>query len=99
MAHSGPQSIPGVTLQEAYRFSTGAGEGLVEGTVFKALPRRIVWEAHVDGTTIVVYGETRRDAVEFAVAKAHGPVEGWPSSVAEDQNILEEKTGTAAAKT
>lgn len=95
MAHSGPQSIPGVTLQEAYRFAAGEGDGFVEGTVFKSLPRRIVWEAHVDGTSIVVYGETRREAVEFAVAKAGPAAPRRRSSVAEEQLALEHKVETA----
>ncbi|MPY95885.1 MAG: hypothetical protein GEV08_23365 [Acidimicrobiia bacterium] len=73
MAISGPQAIPGITLQEAYRFSAGAGDEFVEGTVFKALPRRITWEARVDGTTIVIHAETRRQAVELAVAEARQP--------------------------
>jgi hypothetical protein len=67
MANSGPQA-PGVTFHEAYRFSAGAGDDHVEGTVFKALPRRIVWEARIDDTTIAATGETRRDAVEHALA-------------------------------
>src|SRR5687767_4243504 len=70
MAKGGPQAIPGVTLRDAYRFSTSGGADDIEGTVFKALPRRIVWEARVDGTSIDVTGGTRRDAVERAVAEA-----------------------------
>ncbi len=69
MATSGSQSIPGVTLREAYRFESGDGEYRVEGTVFKKLPRRVSWEARVDNTSIVETGETRREAVELAIAE------------------------------
>jgi hypothetical protein len=67
MAVSGAQSIPGVTLHDAYRFDAGDG---IEGTVFKVLPRRTTWEARVDGTPIAARGETRREAVELAVRQA-----------------------------
>ena len=60
MATSGAQSIPGVTLREAYRFESSDGERMFEGTVFKKLPRRINWEARIDGTSIIEVGETRR---------------------------------------
>ena len=69
MATGGPQSVPGVTFQEAYRFETLIGDTQVEGFVYKVLPRRIDWEARIDGTAIVVRAETRREAVEFAVAQ------------------------------
>ena len=68
MATSGAESIPGVTLREAYRFESSDGETMFEGTVFKKLPRRINWEARIDGTSIVEVGETRREAVELAIA-------------------------------
>jgi hypothetical protein len=69
MATGGAQSIPGVTLREAYRFeSSDDGQIAFEGTVFKRLPRRINWEARIDGTSIVEVGETRREAVELAIA-------------------------------
>jgi hypothetical protein len=73
MATSGPQAIPGVTLHEAYRF-VSTDDPPVEGTVFKKLPPRIVWEARVDNTTITATGETRREAVERALA-ARGQLE------------------------
>ena len=72
MATSGAQSIPGVTLREAYRFESGEGEGRVEGVVFKRLPRRVNWEARIDHTSIVETGETRRQAVELAIAAFRG---------------------------
>lgn len=68
MATGGAQSIPGVTLREAYRFESSDGQNAFEGTVFKRLPRRINWEARIDGTSIVEAGETRREAVELAIA-------------------------------
>ncbi len=68
MATSGPQSIPGVTLREAYRFESRSGDGVIEGTVFKKPPGRINWEARVDNTRIVETAETRREAVERAIA-------------------------------
>jgi hypothetical protein len=70
MAIGGAQSIPGVTLHEAYRFETGNGDSSVTGFVYKALPRRISWEARIDGTAIRAKAETRREAVELAVAMA-----------------------------
>ena len=70
MAIGGPQAIPGVTLHEAYRFAACDGDKLVEGFVYKALPRRVSWEARIDGTAILVRAETRREAVELAVAQA-----------------------------
>jgi hypothetical protein len=68
MATGGAQSIPGVTLREAYRFESSDGQIAFEGSVFKRLPRRIDWEARIDGTPIVEVGETRRKAVELAIA-------------------------------
>ena len=68
MATGGPQSISGVTLRDAYRFESSDGQAAFEGTVFKKLPRRINWEARIDGTSIVEVGETRREAVELAIA-------------------------------
>ena len=68
MATSGPQSIPGVTLREAYRFESRDGDGVIEGTVFNKPPRPLNWEARVDDTTIVATAETRREAVELAIA-------------------------------
>ena len=69
MARSGPQSIPGVTLRTAYRFESTDVDDPFEGIVFKRLPRRLNWEARIDDTTIVAVGETRRDAVERAIAE------------------------------
>lgn len=69
MARSGPQSIPGVTLHTAYRFESTDSDDPFEGIVFKRLPRQLNWEARIDDTTIVVTGETRREAVERAVAE------------------------------
>ena len=71
MATGGAQSIPGVTLREAYRFESSDNEVGFAGTVFKKLPRRINWEATIDGTSIVEVGETRREAVELAIAAFH----------------------------
>ena len=68
MATSGAQSIPGVTLHEAYRFQSADRETQFEGTVFKKLPRRSNWEARIDNTSIVEVAETRLEAVELAVA-------------------------------
>jgi hypothetical protein len=70
MAIGGAQSIPGVSLHEAYRFEARDGDKPVEGFVYKALPRRIGWEARIDGTAIRVRAETRREAVELAVAQS-----------------------------
>ncbi len=70
MAVSGPQSVPNVTLHEAYRFEGGAGGDSVEGFVYKVLPRRISWEARIEGTSIRARAETRREAVELALAQA-----------------------------
>jgi hypothetical protein len=70
VATGGAQSIPGVTLHEAYRFEAHDGDQRVEGFVYKALPRRISWEAKFDGTAIRVKAETRREAVELAVGQA-----------------------------
>jgi hypothetical protein len=69
MAVGGPQSVPGVSFHEAYRFEALAGDKQVEGFVYKALPTRISWEARIDGTAILVRAETRRGAVELAVAQ------------------------------
>jgi hypothetical protein len=69
MAIGGPQAIPGVTLHEAYRFEAGDGDKRVEGFVYKVLARRMNWEARIDGTAILVKAETRREAVERAVAE------------------------------
>ena len=52
MATGGAQSIPGVALREAYRFESSDSEVGFAGTVFKKLPRRINWEATIDGTSI-----------------------------------------------
>lgn len=68
MATSGAQSIPGVTLRETYRFESVEGEARVEETVSEKMPRRTNREARVDHTPIVETGETRREAVELAVA-------------------------------
>ena len=68
MATSGAQSIPGVKLHEAYRFESSDDGPHLEGTVFKKLPRRINWEARIDNSTVAEFGETRRDAVELAIA-------------------------------
>ena len=71
MTRSGAQSIPGVTLRDAYRFESNDIEGgePFEGIFFKKLPRRLNWEARIDNTSIATTGETRRDAVEGAVAE------------------------------
>lgn len=66
-AAGGPQSIPGVTLQEAYRFGAVVEGVYVEGFTYKALPRRILWEARVDSCAVVCRGETRREAIEAAL--------------------------------
>ena len=66
MAKGGPPS--GVRYQEAYRFSAEVEGVIVEGFVYKALPRRKSWEARVDGTNISIRGETRGEAVEAALA-------------------------------
>ena len=42
MATGGAQSIPGVTLHEAYRFEARDGDEPVEGFVCKALPGGLV---------------------------------------------------------
>lgn len=68
MARSGAQSIPGVTIRDAYRFESSDKDVVFEGVVFKKLPRRINWEARIDRTSIVEVGETRRQAVELAIA-------------------------------
>ena len=67
-ATGGAQSIPGVTLREAYRFESSDDKIAFEGIVFKRLPRRINWEARIDGTSIAEVGETRLEAVELAIA-------------------------------
>lgn len=69
MARGGPQSIPGITLRDAYRFESTDDDQPFEGVVFKRLPRRVTWEARIDNTTIAATGETRRDAVERAMAE------------------------------
>lgn len=69
MTMAGAQSIPGVTLREAYRFESTDSDNPFEGTVFKKLPRRLNWQAHIDNTTIAATGETRREAVERAIAE------------------------------
>lgn len=69
MARSGAQSIPAVTLRDAYRFESTDGDDPFEEIVFKKLPRRLNWEARIDGTTIVAIGETRCDAVEQAIVQ------------------------------
>lgn len=69
MARSGAQSIPGVTLRDAYRFESTDAEQPFEGVVFKKQPRRLNWEARIDDTTIIATGETRREAVEAAIAE------------------------------
>ncbi len=69
MATGGAQSIPGVTLREAYRFESTDAENPFEGIVFKKLPRRLNWEARIDNTAIAAMGETRREAVEQAIAQ------------------------------
>ena len=69
MARSGAQSIPGVTLRDAYRFESDDAECGFEGVIFKELPRRLNWEAWIDNSSIVAFGETRREAVEEAVAE------------------------------
>jgi hypothetical protein len=66
MAKGGPPN--GVRYQEAYRFSAEVEGVIVEGFVYKALPRRKSWEARVDGTSISIRGETRGEAVEAALA-------------------------------
>jgi hypothetical protein len=38
--------------------------------VLKALPRRVNWEARIDGTPVVATGETRREVVDRAIAAA-----------------------------
>jgi hypothetical protein len=69
MATGGAQSIPGVTLHEAYWFETRNDDKRVEGFAYKALPRRIGWEARIEGTAIRVRAESRREAVELALAQ------------------------------
>jgi hypothetical protein len=66
MAKGGPPNV--VRYQEAYRFSAEVEGVIVEGFVYKALPRRKSWEARVDGTSISIRGETRGEAVEAALA-------------------------------
>ena len=56
-----------MTYQDAYRFSATIGDVVREGTVFRYLPRRITWEARIDGTDIAVRGETRAEAVAAAL--------------------------------
>lgn len=70
VAISGPQSIPGVTLGEAYRFEAGGDDCRVEGVVFKVTPARAGWEARIEGTSIAIRAGTRREAVEQAIADA-----------------------------
>lgn len=65
MAKGGPPD--GVRYQDAYRFSAEVDGALVEGFVYKALPRRKSWEARIDGTNISIQGETRGEAVEAAL--------------------------------
>ena len=65
MAKGGPPH--GVQYQEAYRFSADVEGVLVEGFVYKALPRRKSWEARIDGTNISIRGETRGEAVQAAL--------------------------------
>jgi len=60
----------GVRYQDAYRFSFESEGRRIEGTVFKALPRRQAWEARVDGSDIGAHGETRAEAVDAALQLA-----------------------------
>ncbi|HWL42993.1 MAG TPA: hypothetical protein VNQ73_08610 [Ilumatobacter sp.] len=68
MARSGPQALADVSIHDAYRFESRSGER-IEGFVFKQLPRRQTWEARIDSTDIVATGETRREAIEAALAE------------------------------
>jgi hypothetical protein len=69
MARSGPQALPEVALHAAYRFESRAADDHIEGFVFKKLARPVTWEARVAGADIVATGETRRDAIEAAIAE------------------------------
>lgn len=68
MARSGPQALPDVSLHDAYRFESRGGDR-IGGFVFKQLPRRVTWEARIDGTSIAASAETRREAIERAIAE------------------------------
>ena len=69
MAIGGAQAILGVAPYEAYRFDARDGDKRVEGFVYTSLPSRMSWEARIDGTAILFKAETRREAVELAVAQ------------------------------
>jgi len=58
-----------VTLRDAYRFESTNDDNPFEGVVFKKQPRRLNWEARIDNTRIISTGETRREAVEAAIAE------------------------------
>ena len=72
-ARSGAQALPEVSLHDAYRFESRAAEAHIEGFVFKKLARPVTWEARVAGTGIVATAETRRGAIEAAVAELRHP--------------------------
>jgi predicted Fe-S protein YdhL (DUF1289 family) len=58
------------TVHEVYRFESEDDDERIEATVLKALPRRVNWEARIDGTPVVATGETRREVVDRAIAAA-----------------------------
>lgn len=68
MARSGPEGHSDVSIHDAYRFESRAGDK-VEGFVYKRPTRRQVWEALIRGTATVATGETRREAIEAALAE------------------------------
>ena len=70
MAIGGAQAIPGVNPHEACRFEARDGDKRVKGFVYESLPQGMSREARIDGTAILVKAETRRQAVELAVAQA-----------------------------
>lgn len=60
----------GMWALDAGSWEGGVGDKRVEGFVYKVLPRRISWEARIDGTSVTARAETRREAVALAVAEA-----------------------------
>ena len=67
MAKAGPQSIPGVGLKSAYRFTSGEHIGFV----YKHRQSPAEWEAIILGTPIAARSVLRREAVELALRQVN----------------------------
>ena len=76
--------FPASILMRHAAFEARDGDKRVKGFVYESLPQGMSWQARIDGTAILVKAETRRQAVELAVARrlpADAPGSGFCARV------------------